>query len=138
MKLKKIIVSILILGAVGVFSAYKMYNKPHVDVAETTADITVSANKILNDFSSDEAKANSIYLEKIIEVKGVISDVKVENGKGIISLKTDDDFGSVLCTLSENATKSMNLLKTGQALSLKGICKGFLMDVILVNCETEN
>jgi hypothetical protein len=135
MKLKKIIIGILILGIVGVFIAYKMYNKPHVMVAETTADIFVSANKIVSDFSADETTANSKYLEKIIEVKGVISEMKIEKEKGIITLKTNDDFSSVLCHLSAAATEEMSALKVGQVTAVKGICTGYLMDLILVKSE---
>jgi len=138
MKLKKIIIGILILGFIGAFAAYEMYNKPHVNVAEASADISLSADKILNDFSSDENAANSKYLEKIISVKGVVSEIKIEKEKGIITLKTKDDFGSVLCHLSDEATSKINLFKEGQVIMIKGICTGFLMDVILVKCEFVN
>lgn len=138
MKIKKIIIGVLILGSFGAFVAYKMYNKPHVNVEKASADITISANKILEDFSSDETTANTKYLEKIIEVKGVISDTKIEKEKGIITLKTNDDFGSVLCHLSTAATKQMSALKEGQTITVKGICTGYLMDVILVKSEIIN
>ncbi|KGL64149.1 OB-fold protein [Polaribacter sp. Hel1_85] len=135
MKTKKILVAILIIGIIGAFVAYKIYNKPHVNVGDTKSDITLTANKIINDFSSDESIANTNYLDKIIEVSGVISKVKIEKEKGIITLKTNDDFGSVLCHLSDNATQKINLLKEGQTITVKGICTGYLMDVILVKCE---
>ena len=138
MKIKKIIIGILVLAIIGAFVAYKMYNKPHVNVAAASADISLTADEILNDFSSDENSANSKYLEKIIEVKGVVSEINIEKEKGIITLKTNDDFGSVLCHLSDEATKKLNLLKEGQAIIVKGICTGFLMDVILVKCEFVN
>ncbi len=138
MKIKKIIITVLVLGIIGAFVAYKMYNKPHVNVSETKADITITADKILNDFSSDETIANSKYLEKIVKVKGEIANLKIEKEKGIIALKTNDDFGSVICHLSEASTKIIENLKVGQTISIKGICTGFLMDVILVKSEIIN
>ena len=84
MKIKKIISLVLIFGIIGAVIAYKMYNKEHVNVAKTKSDISLSADEILNDFSSDESIANTKYLEKIIEVKGVISDIKIEKEKGSI------------------------------------------------------
>ncbi len=134
MNKKKIIIGILTIGIIVAFIGYKMYNKPHVNVAETASDISLIANDILNDFTSDEDLANTKYLEKIIEVKGVISELKIEEGKGIITLKTEDDFGSVLCHLSPEETNKIDTLKVGQTILLKGICTGFLMDVILVKC----
>ena len=135
MKKNKIVIVILIVGFVGVFVAYKMYNKPHVNVVDTKSDIILSASKILNDFSTDENVANKLYLEKIIKINGTISELNIEKERGIITLKTTDDFGSVLCHLSEGGMKKMKTLKVGQTITLKGICTGFLMDVILVKCE---
>jgi hypothetical protein len=136
MKIKKIIIGILVLGIIGAFIAYKMYNKPHVNVEEASADISITADKILNDFSSDENSANLKYLDKIIEVKGVVSEINIE--KGIITIETNDDFGSVLCHLSEEASRKVSGLQEGQIIVVKGICTGFLMDVILVKCEFIN
>jgi hypothetical protein len=138
MKIKKIIIGILILGILGAYVAFKIYNKPHVNVVKTSADIIISANKIIEDFSTDETSANTIYLDKIIEVKGVISEVKIEKEKGIITLKTNDDFGSVLCYLSEESTKEIRTLNEGETITVKGICTGYLMDVILVKAEIVN
>ena len=138
MKIKKIITGILILGIVGAFVAYKMYNKPHVNVREVPTDIVISADKIVAQFSSDEITANSKYLDKIIEVKGVVSKLDVVEKKGIITLKTTDDFSSVLCHLSEEATKKISVLQMGHTITVKGICTGYLMDVILVKSEIIN
>ena len=135
---KRITLVILILGIIGTFVAYKMYNKPHIDVADSKSDIVISADKIQSDFSTNENLANTNYLEKIIEVSGEISELSLENKKGIITLKTKDDFGSVLCHLSDNSTQKMNTLKMGKPVRLKGICTGYLMDVILVKCEIIN
>ncbi|WP_435415685.1 OB-fold protein [Polaribacter aestuariivivens] len=132
MKAKKIILSILILAVVGAIIAYKIYNKPHINVADENADITISASTILADFSSDEATANKKYLEKIIQVKGQVSDVSLSNGKGIVTLQTDDDFGSVICHLTDKESTKISEISKGQELIIKGICTGFLMDVILV------
>ena len=135
---KRITLVILILGIIGTFVAYKMYNKPHIDVADSKSDIVISADKIQSDFSTNENLANTNYLEKIIEVSGEISELTLENKKGIITLKTKDNFGSVLCHLSDNSTQKMNTLKMGKPVRLKGICTGYLMDVILVKCEIIN
>jgi len=101
MKKHNIVIVILIVGFVGVFVAYKMYNKPHVNVVDTKSDVTLSASKIMNDFSSDENAANKLYLEKIIKIDGTISELNIEKEMGIITLKTTNYFGSVLCHLSQ-------------------------------------
>jgi hypothetical protein len=134
----KIIIVILIFAILGAFVGYKIYNKPHIDVAEKLADISISANEILSEFAADETTANTKFLDKIVAVKGVILETRIEKEKGIITLKTNDDFGSILCHLSAKSTKKMDKLKVGKIVIVKGICTGYLMDVILVKSEITN
>lgn len=138
MNKKKIITIVLGIGIISLFIAYQIYNKPHVNVSDAKSNITTTADQIINDFSSDETKANRSYLDKIVKISGVISELKVVKQKGIITLKTNHDFGSVLCHLSDKASQKINSLKEEQTVTLKGICTGFLMDVILVKCEIIN
>jgi hypothetical protein len=132
--MKKIGIDILLICLIGAFIAREMYNKPHIDVAENPADISVTANILLADFSLDETKANSKYLDKIIAVKGTITNIEFNAEKATISLQTEDDFGSVVCYLVKDEFKKSAEIKEGQEVEIKGICTGFLMDVILVKC----
>ena len=135
MKGKKIVISVLVLVIALAVVGYKIYNKPHVDVASEKADITITATNLFADYSNDEEKANSTYLDKIVEVKGVIGKIVKEEEKVIINLNTGDDFGSVLCHLSDSSTVKVKDIKEGESIKVKGICTGFLMDVVLVKCE---
>ena len=132
--MKKISIYLLIICLLGLFIGYKMYNKPHLNVAEEPASIKLIANILLADFSSDETKANTRYLGKIIAVKGIVDKVSFEGEKAAISLQTEDDFGGVVCYLMEDEFKNSTEIKEGQEIVLKGICTGFLMDVILIKC----
>lgn len=138
MKKNKIIISILIFGSICFFIVYQTYNTPHRNVIGSTKDISLTADKIMDDFFSDESKANQRYLDKIIEVSGIISELKVVKEKAIITLKTTQDFGNVLCHLSENASQDILALSEGQRITLKGVCTGYLMDVILIKSEVIN
>ncbi|MDB9723193.1 MAG: hypothetical protein QNK88_00455 [Polaribacter sp.] len=138
MTAKKIIFGILLLFFFGAIIGYKIYNKPHVNVAQEKAAISSTASVLLEAFSADETAANLKYLGKIIQVKGVISKIEIVNKKGSISLETEALFGSVLCTLTPEESLSIKELKIGQEILLKGICTGFLMDVVLVKCIIKN
>jgi F0F1-type ATP synthase membrane subunit b/b' len=61
MNTKKIIAVILGFGIISLFIVYKIYNKPHVNVLDEKSDITITADQIINNFSSDETKANRSY-----------------------------------------------------------------------------
>ena len=135
---KGILFILLIITIIGGVIGFKMANKSHLDISTSTPKITLQATKLIDEFLLDETKANNNYLDKLIAVNGTISSIKIKEEKGIISLKTEDDFGSILCHLSEEATKNMSHLTNGQSIQIKGICTGFLMDVILVRCEIIN
>jgi hypothetical protein len=135
---KNLIGILFIVALSSLIIGYKMYNKPHINVAEKSVDITITANILLADFSSDETKANAKYLDKIIAVKGMVTKVEFNGEKAAISLQTKDDFGNVICYLTEEGSKNSAQIKEGQTIVLKGICTGFLMDVILVKCVIMN
>ena len=137
MKAKKIILILSLLIFLGGFIANKMYNKPHVNVAETSSDVSLEAVKIVDDFSSDEIMANTTYLDKIVQVSGIINSIKTENETVIVAL-AGNSFGDVFCYLSEESKTKVNTLKEGQRVTLKGICTGFLLDVVLVKCALIN
>lgn len=136
--MKKITIYILIIGLLSIFIGYTMYHKSHINVAEKPVDIAITANILFADFSSDETKANTKYLNKIIAVKGKVANVEFNGEKAAISLQTEDDFGSVVCYLVQDEFKKSAEIKEGQEVILKGICTGFLMDVILVKCVVMN
>lgn len=139
MNKKKIIFILLaILLILGGYIAIRMYNKPHVNVAESDPDIVLLSNTLLDDFENDEISANEKYLEQIIQVTGKIQKLGTANGNGIITLTGENSLGSVICHLSEKENKKVVSLREGQEIIVKGICTGFLMDVILINCVLVN
>ncbi|NJN49943.1 MAG: hypothetical protein HC798_00760, partial [Polaribacter sp.] len=105
------------------------------NVANTKSDVMIAATDFFDAFSNDEITANKNYLDKIVAVSGAISKIEKEDEITIITLQTNDDFGSVLCHLSEEASKNSDAYKIEDNIILKGICTGFLMDVVLVKCE---
>lgn len=137
MKKKNLFLLSLIILVIS-FAIYKVYNKPHLDVLKTSPDIKVNANVLFNDFVSDENNANKMYLDKVLEVNGEISDINSEEEKGIIYLKTNDDFANIMCHLSEISSQNIEDLEIGTNIVVKGICTGYLMDVVLVKTEILN
>ena len=68
----------------------------------------------------------------------MVTTIEFDGEKTAISLQTKDDFGSVVCYLTKEEFKKSTEIKEGQEVVLKGICTGFLMDVILVKCIIMN
>ncbi|UAY52273.1 OB-fold putative lipoprotein [Ferruginibacter albus] len=137
-RFKIILIIVFIIAVAGAVGFY-MWNKPHKDVKDATA-IKVTANELYNSFIKDSAAARTKYLNKIVEVTGVIADSSINNLKQkIILLNTAQQNASINCTMEGD----INNIIFDHTITLKGICNGYNGgdadlgipgDVILVRC----
>ena len=135
--LKKVIVFAVLVILIGSVIFYKKYNKPHINILETKPDISLDSEFLKNEFTQDEDIANTKYLDQIIQVKGTIIKIDSVRGIAIISLGSENLFGNINCHMLEN-TKQQQNLKIGQTVIIKGICTGYLLDIILIRCVLIN
>jgi hypothetical protein len=126
-KLRTIVI-ILILFIVGGFTVgYIMWNKPQRKV-ENEKGIEVTSVQLVKDYQANEAEANKKYLDKAVQVTGVVTEIKNnQDGKSTVTLGSDDAFTGVFCTLKE---KPVNVTPASTVI-IKGICSGMLSDVRL-------
>jgi hypothetical protein len=134
MRLAKILIFvILIFLLVGVIGAYLLYNKPHRSVDEGTG-IPVTAAVLFKDYETDEVAANAKYLDQVVEVSGKVSDQYVnQQGKTVVLLATEHPLYGIQCTLND----STNAPIPGEVVTIKGICTGYLSDVIVIQARVE-
>lgn len=131
---KWLILSLLLIAGTGAVIGYKMYNKPHRDVAAATA-VKATAAALVTEYEANEQQANGKYLDKVLEVTGEVTGLsKNQKGETVIELKGTDMSG-LMCTL-ESALQAE--IKTGESITLKGICTGYLTDVVLVRCTVQS
>ncbi|MFN3841585.1 MAG: OB-fold protein [Cyclobacteriaceae bacterium] len=119
---------IAVFGAIAVL-AFWLYTKPS-RTADETPFVVLPAKELYKTFLTDEDAANGNYLNKVLEVYGEVADVGQDLQHHMVLLfNCDDPVFGVRCTL-EKPVK----VKPGDVVHIKGICKGFLSDVILTNC----
>ena len=128
-------VALLSLVAIG---AFWQYNKPSRNLTEEKADLSISTAEIYRQFSENETQANQQYLDKVVQVRGVLQTInRAEGGLNLI-LDGGSEMGGVICEIpGANVPEGLNL-QTGKELTIKGQCTGFLMDVVLVKCVIVN
>ena len=137
MKLKRpykfILIVILLTGLAGIITGIYFYNLRNKNLLKEKPDFTITAEELQKEFESDENASTSKFVNKIVEVTGVISSIeKGENDALNVALKTGSSLSSVICTFPGNT--DISGLLAGQAVTLRGECSGFLMDVLLNNC----
>lgn len=128
--IKKLLIGFILLAIVGVAYGYYMYNKPVESLGNKDADVTITADQLIKDYEADENTANKKYLGKVVIVTGKITDIIDEEGKKKINLETSNPIAAVICEMEANS-KAENL-KAGDNVKIKGMCSGYLSDVILV------
>ncbi len=128
--MKKIIIPLLILGAIAAGVGYYMYNKPVENLNNKRADVTVSADQLVTDYETNEQAANDKYLGKVVEVSGKVAQVTMEEGKNKVHFETSNPISMVITELDEG--NSATGLEVGAQAKVKGMCSGYLSDVILV------
>lgn len=117
----------------GILAALYYYNLKHTDMSKARPDFIISSTMLQKAFEDNETSASQKYINKIVEVTGIIASVKPgENNILSISLVTGSDLSSVICTFTSIGNPSEYV--AGEEITLRGECSGFLMDVLLNNC----
>ena len=109
MKNKLIIVLLLILGIC--FIGYKYLFHGHRDIAGEDAQYSVSANKIAEEFKTNEKGSTQKYLNKTIEVQGKVTSI--------------EDSAIVVDNISCGLKTPDKGIKLNQQVRIKGRCTGY-------------
>ena len=134
--MKKILIIVLILAAGAASYGYYLYNKPRSGVSEMKTAYVTDAKSLFSEFSTDENSANAKYLGKAIEVSGMVRSVDIDDrGTMNVAIETDE-MGAVNCQFEKK--DQMPEVTAGKNVKIKGVCSGFLLDVVLVDCEIVN
>ena len=129
-QMKAILISLLFVALLGsAYAWFFVWNKPQQNIKQASA-ISINATDLFNAYSLNEVEANKTYINKVVAVTGEVSNVGTNNeGKTVVLLKSDDLMFGVNCTLEVAAP-----IKNGETITLKGLCTGFLTDVVLIRC----
>lgn len=131
---KQIILSLALLCLlITAVYAFYQYSRPHASAADKKTEIVLTADSLYAAFINDEAIANKKYVNKILEVKGVVLDVTVSGQKPVVFLNTNGG-GGINCTMAMDSAKVFSAIQKNKETVIKGKCSGFLMDVNLVDC----
>jgi tRNA_anti-like len=125
---KNIFIAFGILAILGAAYAYYLWNKPHKDMNRASADLTIGAAELMKNYS------DSLYLNKTIQVTGIIKEVVNENENISIKLETGDSTAFVSCDLDKFSNQKTKEYQVGERVTMKGICTGQLIDLVIDSC----
>ncbi len=118
--IKKILGIIVILALIGGAVGWYEYNKVAAK-AEDVKGISIAADKLSKEYVTNEKAADSLYLNKVIEVSGTINEIDTnQDGNLMIVLQTGDPMAGVQCTMRDKGTVAAK----GANITIKGYCSG--------------
>ena len=126
----------IIAGPVFVFLSFKLtekyiMNETHKETVDVKADYTIGAAELIKEFTSNDSGANKKYLEKVLIVNGNTAGVEIL-ADSTSTIKFADSTGSyAIFSLEKNQLENVKNIKTGDAVSLKGVCSGSIFSEIL-------
>lgn len=125
----------ILLVFVLLFLTIAMYlnrETPNTHSINTHASLTTNEMISLLENTTPEELEN--YIEKAIEIKGVLQEITYRGGKTTLILVGDEDNKYILCEMQNDQTAKIEKLEKNSMIVVKGIFKGVLLDAILLNC----
>lgn len=74
------------------------------------------------------------FIEQAIEVDGILKQIKYKNNIYTLYLTDGSNKTYILCELQNDQIKKVPNLVIGEHIKIKGVLKGHLKDIILLNC----
>lgn len=136
MKRFAVFLGVLIVLASLVYG-WRLYNKPHRNIAKEKADFIVEAAGFYQEFEQDQDLAHDRYDNRVIEINGTLQKIsRTADGKAMLLL--GDSGGYINCEMHEDYDALQGKVKDGQPVSLKGLYIGYddlLGEVQLKECQ---
>jgi hypothetical protein len=129
--MKKILLAVLALALIGGGIAYYQFNKPRETAAEKKADVVLSVDSLFSSFQSDETLANKTYLNKVIQIEGVLTSSEMANGHTTCTLTSATDGVVATFMLTDSIPASEMAQLVGKKVQLKGFFAGFNYDSMM-------
>ncbi len=120
MKRKLIVLLVLMLLA---FAGYKYIYQDHRDIQKEQSEYVINSNFLANEFSQNSIDSEKKYLNKTIEISGVITEINNSD----ITLNN-----SVFCQFNNTINRTLNIKDT---ITIKGRCIGYddLLELVKID-----
>jgi hypothetical protein len=130
------IVFAVLITLIGLF-VYREYNRENENLSQTSADVEVTAAKLIADFEANDSAANVLYRNKILLVKGIVKNFDTVAGTRTIVLGDSLSMSSVRCLLESGAPALTAGFSVGQPIQIKGAITGFKKDDLGIGADVE-
>lgn len=131
----------IILSAIGiitlliaiVYYAIFIYPTSHHRNIQNENSVVVTTDQLVKEFTENEKNANLHYLNKALIIEGAILSIDTDQAGFLhIIMGNANAFSNISITFMDHP-----VLKVGQKIKIKGLCTGFLSDVIITEAKVQ-
>ncbi len=128
MKKKIIIIGGIVLLAVG-FGVYKYTYQSHRDISSEEAAFVITVDELHQKFVNDETNANTTYLDKTIEIKGIITAIDTTTNTIVLNEKL---FGMLMDNNLTNVSLNREATIKGRLLGYDELLEELKFDQVTI------
>jgi methyl-accepting chemotaxis protein len=129
-----VIIFLVILGAIIIY--LWTFRKSDLSVSSKKADVEIRSGELIQSFEKKEKMSNEAYLNKIIVLAGTVDNISEDSLTVTVYLKDKDAVSGIICSFNKSVLDISKISK-GSEIKVKGICSGYLLDVVLNKCSLE-
>lgn len=128
---KRLLISglILLLALGGIY--WYVATEKFSDTKKVKADYTVTANEFIREFLPNDDTANKKYTDKIITVRGIVSEVEAADTTVNIKFIDTASGSYAIFAFQQKDMAEAKSIKVGEQVSIKGSCSGGVFSQIL-------
>ncbi len=120
--MKKIILLVVLVAvAIGAWYAYSKYKEETPDIVNKKADVSVDAATLIAAFDADTASASKKYLDKIVEVTGIVKTIDTSS----VVLGEEGNPSEVVVGFDRRHKEDHKNVKPGTKTVIQGKCSGY-------------
>lgn len=109
-----IIISVLsVIGIACVFGVYYIFNFREIDIRKVKTEARITTNELFEDFNSEKEASFDKYIEKAIEIEGILYQVTHKGDIYSLLLRGEKIETLVLCEMQKNQAPIIMTLKIG-------------------------
>lgn len=115
------------------FISYNLIFNERFNIKNHPMEKSFTSNELLSELKHKDDYLK-LYVDKTIEIESNILNITYKYGKYTLILYGNEHETMIMCEIQEDQNNKIEQLKIGQNIKVKGVLKGVLLDVILLNC----
>lgn len=132
---RNLLIIAVTLGVIGLLIGLYLFNKKDPDLSKVKPDYVIDVTSLVNEFSQDENSASAKYIDKVLDVKGPILAIEPTSDSTMnVTLGAENQMTGVICSFKDVTDPSFQNINEGEIITIRGVCAGILMDILLNNC----